>query len=239
MPRGFFITGTDTGVGKTIIAGAVIKVMQYFGLRTCAMKPIESGCGKDGSILIPHDGAFLRQAAQMDDPLRLVTPCCYEHPLAPFAAAEIEGREMDIDAIRKAFSTLSLSYEAIVVEGIGGIMVPLRRDYYLVDLAKEFALPLLIVARPGLGTINHTMLTVNYALESGFEIAGIIINYSRPPDYSLAEKTNSRVLEEICPVPVIGTFPYLEGMGEDMLEKTALKNFKLEALKKYIVKSEE
>ena len=239
MNRGFFITGTDTGVGKTIIAGAMIKVMHYFGARACAMKPIESGCGKEGDILVPHDGAFLRETAQMEDSLRLVTPCCFEHPLAPFAASEIEGKRVDIEGIRKAFHTLIRSYDAIVVEGIGGIMVPLRRDYYLVDLMKEFALPLLIVTRPGLGTINHTMLTVNYALEAGFEVAGIIINCSRPPENSLAEKTNPGVLEEICPVPIIGTFPYLEGMGEDVLEKTALRNFNLDVLKKYIVKSEE
>ena len=234
MFKGFFITGTDTGVGKTIIAGALIKVMHYFGVRTCAMKPIESGCGKEGSILIPHDGAFLRRAAQMEESLQLVTPYCFSHPLAPFAAAELEGKKISIDRIRKAFYTLHQSYDAIIVEGIGGIMVPLKKDYYLVDLAKEFSLPLLIVTRPGLGTINHTMLTVNYALEAGFEIAGIIINYSRPPENSLAEKTNPRVLEEICPIPVIGTFPYLKVMGEDVLEKTALRNFDLEVLKKYI-----
>jgi dethiobiotin synthetase len=236
MNKGFFITGTDTGVGKTIIAGAIIKVMQHFGAKTCAMKPIESGCGREGDVLVPHDGAFLRQAAQMEESLRLVTPCCFAHPLAPLAAAELEGRGISIEEIRKAFSTLSRSCDAMIVEGIGGIMVPLMKDYYLVDLAREFSLPLLIVARPGLGTINHTMLTVNYALEAGFEVAGIIINYSRPPEDSLAEKTNPRVLEEICPVPIIGTFPYLMGMGEDVLEKTALRNFNLEVLKKYIVK---
>ncbi len=235
MLKGFFITGTDTGVGKTIIACAVIKVMQSFGIKVCAMKPIESGCGKEGDVLIPYDGTFLRQAAHMEDSLRLVTPCCFENPLAPFAAAELEDRSASIDEIKKAFSVLYRSYEAIVVEGIGGIMVPIKKDYYVVDLAKEFSLPLLIVTRPGLGTINHTMLTVNYALEVGLEIAGVVINYSRPPDNSLAEKTNPKVLEEICPVPVIGTFPYLNGMGEDVIEQTALRNLDLEILKKYIV----
>ena len=235
MFRGFFITGTDTGVGTTIIAGALIRVIQSFGIKTCAMKPIESGCGKEGDVLIPYDGTFLKQAAHMEEPIRLVTPCCFENPLAPYAAAEIEGRTIGIDEIKKAYYTLYRSYEAIVVEGIGGLMVPLKKDYYVVDLAKEFSLPLLIVTKPGLGTINHTMLTVNYALEAGLEVAGLIVNYNRPPEDSLIEKTNSKVLKEICPVPVIGTFPYLKDMGEDVLEKTALRNFDLETLKKYIL----
>jgi len=234
MFKGFFITGTDTGVGKTIIACAVIKVMQSFDIKVCAMKPIESGCGKEGDVLIPYDGSFLRQAAHMEDSLRLVTPCCLENPLAPFAAAEIEGKSISIDEIKKAFYTLGRSYDAIVVEGIGGIMVPVKKDYYVVDLAKEFSLPLLVVTRPGLGTINHTMLTVNYALEAGLEVAGIIINYSRPPENNLSEKTNPKVLEEICPIPVIGTFPYLKDMGEEVIEKTALRNLDLETLRKYI-----
>ncbi len=234
MFKGFFITGTDTGVGKTVIAGAIIKVLQSLGVKTCAMKPIESGCGKEGPVLIPYDGMFLKQAAHMDDPISLVVPCCFENPLAPLAASELEGKSVSIDEIKKAYYALYKSYEAIVVEGIGGLMVPIKKDYYVVDLAKELSLPLLIVAKPGLGTINHTMLTLNYALEAGLEVAGLIINYSRPPENSLAEKTNPSLLAEICPVPVIGAFPYLKIMGEDVLEKTALKNFDLEVLKKYL-----
>ena len=235
MFKGFFITGTDTGVGKTVVAGAVIKVMQSIGVKACAMKPIESGCGKEGDVLIPYDGTFLKQAAHMDEPIRQVTPFCFESPLSPLAASEIEGRKISIDEIKKAYYKLYKSYEAIVVEGVGGLMVPIRKDYYIVDLAREFSLPLIIITKPGLGTINHTMLTVNYALEAGLEVAGLIINYSRPPENSLAEKTNPQILKEICPVPVIGTFPYLKGMGEDVLEKTAMRNLDLEVLKKYIL----
>ena len=235
MAKGFFITGTDTGVGKTVIAGAVIRVLHSLGIRTCAMKPVESGCGREGTILIPHDGTFLKQTARMEDPIRHIVPYCFENPLSPFSAAETEGREISIHEIKKAYYRLYNSYEAIVVEGIGGIMVPIKKDYYVVDLAKEFSLPLLVVIKPGLGTINHTMLTVHYALEQGLEVAGLIINYSSPPANSLAEETNPNVLREICPVPILGTFPHLEGKDEDVLEKTALKNFDIEALKKYIL----
>lgn len=235
MFKGFFITGTDTGVGKTVIASAVIRVLHSFGIRVCAMKPIESGCGRQGDMLVPYDGTLLKQAAHMEDPARIVSPVCFESPLSPLAASELEGKQISIDEIKKAYYTLYKSYEAIVVEGVGGLMVPIRKDYYVVDLAKECSLPLLIVTKPGLGTINHTMLTVNCALEAGLEVAGLVINYSRPPENSLAEKTNPKVLEEICPAPVIGTFPYLKGMGEDILEKTALRSFDIEVLKKYIL----
>jgi len=235
MFKGFFITGTDTGVGKTVMAGAVIKVMQSFGIKAGAMKPVECGCGKEGNVLIPYDGTFLKQAAHMDEPIKQVTPVCFESPLSPLAASDIEGRKISIDEIKKAYYKLYKSYEAMVVEGVGGLMVPLKKDYYMLDLAREFTLPLLVVTKPGLGSINHTMLTVNYALESGLTVAGLIINYSRPPENSLAEKTNPKTLEEICPVPVIGTFPFLKGMGEDVLEKTALRNLDLEVLKKYIL----
>ncbi len=235
MFKGFFITGTDTGVGKTVVTGAVIKAIQSFGVRVGAMKPIESGCGKEGSVLIPYDGTFLKQAAQMIEPITQVTPFCFENPLSPLAASEIEGRQVSIEDLKKAYYRLYREYEAIVVEGVGGLMVPVRKDYFVVDLARDLSLPLLIVIRPGLGTINHTMLTVTYALEAGLEVAGIIINYSHPPEYSMAEKTNPGILKEICPVPIIGTFPYLKEMGEDVLEKTGMKNLDLKVLRRYVL----
>ncbi|MBI5638839.1 MAG: dethiobiotin synthase [Nitrospirae bacterium] len=234
MAKGFFITGTDTGVGKTIIAGAVIKAMGFLGLKTCGMKPVESGCGHEGDVLIPYDGMFLKQISHVDDPITVITPCCFENPLAPLSASEIEMTDVSVAEIKKAFKRLSDKYEAIVVEGIGGLMVPLRKNYYTFDLARELELPLIVVAKPGLGTVNHVMLTVNYALKEGLEVAGLIINYSNPPDNSLAEKTNPKLLNQISPVPIIGTFPYLKNLDEDIIEKTAIKNLDLEVIKRYL-----
>jgi len=232
MPKGFFITGTDTGVGKTIIAGAVIKAAGFLGYRVGAMKPIESGCGREGEVLVPFDGMFLKQMARMDDPIRLVTPCCLESPLAPLAASEADMVEIHPVEIKKSFDRLSDKYEVMVVEGIGGLMVPIRREYYVADMAAELGLPLLIVARPGLGTVNHVMLTVSCALRTGLAIAGIILNYGVPPENSLAEQTNPKLLAQICPAPVIGIFPYLKNVGEEAVEKTALKNLDLDLLRR-------
>jgi dethiobiotin synthetase len=170
----------------------------------------------------------------MDEPVTLVTPCCFESPLAPLAASEIEKKEVDILEIRRAFKGLSAKYRAMILEGIGGLMVPVKKDYYVVDMAKEFGLPLLLVARPGLGTVNHTMLSIRCALKEGLEVAGVIINYSKPPQESLAEKTNPKLLAQICPVPIIGIFPYLSILDEDSIAMAAIKNLDLEVLKKYL-----
>lgn len=234
MSKGFFMAGTDTGVGKTIMAGAMIKALFFLGHRVGAMKPIESGCGREGNVLVPFDGMFLKQTAHMDEPVTLVTPCCLESPLAPLSASEIDKKDVDIAEIRRAFKGLSAKYGKMIVEGIGGLMVPVKRDYYVVDMAREFGLPLLLVSRPGLGTVNHTMLSIRCALKEGLEVAGVIINYSKPPEESLAEKTNPKLLAQICPVPIIGIFPYLSNLDEDSIAMAAIKNLDLEALKKYL-----
>ncbi|MDA8084325.1 MAG: dethiobiotin synthase [Nitrospiraceae bacterium] len=234
MPKGFFVTGTDTGVGKTIVAGAIIRAMRRFGLRGGAMKPIESGCGREGDLLIPFDGMSLKQASHMDDLITMVTPCCFEAPLAPLPASETEMRKVSIPAIRNAFSKLSAKYDAMVVEGIGGLLVPIKKNYAVIDLASDLGLPLIVVAKPGLGTINHTMLTVKYALKEGLDVAGVIINYSMPPENTPSEKTNAQVLERICPVPVIGIFPYMKNVTDEAIEKAVTKNLNLDVLRKYL-----
>jgi len=232
--KGFFVTGTDSGVGKTIIAGALIRALSFLGLKTGAMKPVESGCVREGDVLIPSDGMFLKQIAQMKEPVTQVTPCCFENPLAPLAASELEKKSISITAIKKAYYSLYTHYDAVIVEGIGGLMVPLKRNYFVVDLAKEIGLPLIVVAKPGLGSINHAMLTVRSALKDALKVAGIIINYSNPPENSLAEETNPQLLKQISPVPLIGIFPFLKNLDAAIIEKTALKNLDLEVIKKYL-----
>jgi dethiobiotin synthetase len=230
--KGFFITATDTGVGKTVITAAVVKVIASLGLKTGAMKPVESGCIKRGGRLVPQDGAFLKRLSGMKEPLQSITPVCLEKPLAPFLAAEMEKKEIDIARVRKAMQMLSERYDALVIEGVGGIMVPLRRDYFVADLAAESGLPLIVVSRPSLGTINHTILTVDYALRRGLEVAGVVINYNCPPSGDLAEKTNPTLLTRLLPVPILGTFPYVEDLNAETIEREALKNLNVEKIEK-------
>jgi len=134
----------------------------------------------------------------------------------------------------KEYASLSQKYDVVIIEGIGGLLVPIRKDYFVLDLARDFGLPVIVVSKPGLGTINHTMLSVHYAIKEGLSVAGIVINYSRPPEGSLAENTNPDVIKKISPVPIIGIFPYLKDLEETTIEKTVVKSLNLEILRKYL-----
>ncbi len=157
MAKGFFVTGTDTGVGKTIITAALIKAAHFLGFKACGMKPIETGCkraenkrqqtaNREGNnSLIPSDGTFLREITDTGESIGLITPIRFENPLAPLPASEIEDKPIDLDKIKTAYKELSNRYDVIIAEGIGGLLVPILRDYFVVDLARDFGLPLIIV----------------------------------------------------------------------------------------------
>jgi dethiobiotin synthetase len=234
--KGFFVTGTDTGVGKTIITAALIKVISRPGFTTGGMKPVESGCLQQGDVLVPSDGMFIKTIAHMEENIRQITPCCFKSPLAPLPASENEDISVDFEKINKAFADISGNYDVVIVEGIGGLLVPITRNYFVIDMAKYFNLPLIVVSRPSLGTINHTMLTVNYALKEGLRVAGIIINYNQPPENTLAEATNAEIIKRVSPVPVIGIFPYLTDMESATIEKAAVENIDISILKGYLIR---
>ena len=215
------------GVGKTIVAGAIIKAMRAKGTSVCGMKPIETGCRPVGDTLCPEDGIFLKKISGADEDLENITPCCFETPAAPYVASGMEEKEVDIDLIINKFEQLSKKYDRIVVEGIGGILVPLKKDYFVTDLIKRLGLPAIIVSRPSLGTINHTLLTVRYAMDKGIDVKGIIINCSQPDDGTVAAQTNEGVIRQLSPAPVIGTFPYLKKVDEKILGEAALTHLSL------------
>jgi dethiobiotin synthetase len=231
MKRGFFVTGTDTGVGKTVIAGALIRAIKILGLRPFGMKPIETGTTPRGNLLMPSDGVFLKDMAQMDESINHITPYCLENPLSPMVASEMENVSIDAGRIKREFDELMKTYDAAVVEGVGGLLVPIKSDYFVIDLARDIGLPLMVVARPTLGTINHIMLTVNYALKEGLKVAGVIINYSRPPEGTLAEETNPQALKKLLPVPFIGVFPHMREMSSEAIDKAAIKYLNLGVIK--------
>jgi dethiobiotin synthetase len=238
MPKGFFVTGTDTGVGKTIITAALIKAAHILGFKACGMKPVETGCKrvenrKGNNSLIPSDGTFLREITGAGESIDLITPIRFENPLAPLPASEIEDKPIDLDKIKTAYKELSDRYDVIIVEGIGGLLVPITENYFVLDLAKDFGLPIIVVSKPGLGTINHTMLTVNCAIKEGLVVAGIIINYSRTSEGTLAENTNPEIIRRLSPVPVIGIFPYLKDLESRTIEKALIKNLNIELIRTF------
>jgi dethiobiotin synthetase len=223
MSKGIFVTATDTGVGKTVAAAALIRSLRLAGIKAGGMKPFETGLALEAGELVSADGAFLRRAAEMDDSMELVTPQRFETPLSPYVASAREGAPVCLDSVFNAYERLSRKYEFMVVEGAGGILVPiLRRQgddtsvYYMIDLIRDLKLAAVVVVRPLLGTINHTLLTVSRLLDEGVSVAGIIVSHSEPPQGSVAEETNVQALEELCPVPLIAELPYI---GEVTIEK--------------------
>ena len=232
MAKGFFVTATDTSIGKTIVSAALIRAMRYLGHKTAAMKPIETGCVKRDNILLPSDGIFLKNVSGMDEKISSIAPCMYEKPLSPLVASEIEESGVDLPGIMHAYNDLVGKYDVIIVEGIGGLYVPIMRDYFVSDLAIEMKLPLIIVARPTLGTINHTLLTVHYAVSKGLKIAGIIMNYSSEPENDIAEETNKKTLKSLMDVPIIGSFPYIPDFEEETLDREVVKSFDMSILEK-------
>jgi len=206
--KGVFVTGTDTGVGKTVVGAGLVRGFRALGVDVGVMKPIATGAYRlsrpDGSYeLRSEDADKLVEAAGVQDDLRLVNPVRFEPALSPLTAARLAGEEIPLETIFAAYRTLRERHDSIVVEGIGGLVVPVRKDYFVADMIKDFGLPAVVVARPGLGTLNHTILTVKYAQERGIGILGIIINHAEKEDRSEAAATNVGILQECCEVPVL------------------------------------
>ncbi len=198
--NGIFITGTDTEIGKTVIAAGIAASLKRARVNVGVMKPISTG---DTS-----DAQFLKHAAQVDDTIASINPIQLYHPLAPSVSARLEGKQIDLSTIKTAFSKLKQKYNFMVVEGVGGIAVPLNDDFLVAHLISQLELPILIVANAGLGTINHTVLTVAFAKQFDLQIAGIVLNQFHPKTAGLAEQTNPAEVERLTQVSVIGVVPY-------------------------------
>ncbi|HXC61512.1 MAG TPA: dethiobiotin synthase [Nitrospiria bacterium] len=212
MNSGLFITGTDTGVGKTTITAGLAVLLRSRHQPVGVMKPIQTGCRRVNGKLFPNDTKILQWAAKTDDPLELVTPYRFHSPLAPFVAGRIERKRILPSKILRAYRRLKQRHSFILVEGIGGILVPITKKDCVLELIQLLKLPLLIVARSGLGTLNHTLLTVHQAREAGIPIVAIFLNTSRPQKQGLAEKTNPGILAELTGLPVFGPIPFIEGL---------------------------
>lgn len=208
---GIFITGTDTGVGKTYIAAGIAGELKQRGVSVGVMKPAETGCRLQKGRLVASDAVRLVRASGAHDPITTISPYRFRRPLAPAVAAALEGKRIDPTRIEKLFSKLKAGHDFMIVEGAGGLLVPLTETYSYLDLAAAMALPVVIVARPSLGTINHTLLTVRVLQERRVAIAGVIINYADPKGTGIAERTSPEVIQRISGVPLLGIVRH----GED------------------------
>jgi dethiobiotin synthetase len=213
------VTGTDTGVGKTVIALALVALLRRRGLRVAAMKPVETGVLPGA----PTDAARLRAAAGGGDQAGDVCPVMYAEPLAPFVAAERAGRPVDFEALDSAFARLTTGRDAIVVEGAGGLLVPLSESVSYAELFARWRLGLVVVAPNRLGVINHVLLTVHAARTAELVIRGVVLNDSTsgPPD--AAAQTNAAALAHLLSgIPVLSC-PWLTDMSGDALALWAEK----------------
>ena len=202
--RGFFVSGTDTGVGKTVVACALLRAMRRRGLDAGVMKPIETGVGAEG----PLDAQALQSAAAAIEPLEEICPQTFALPAAPTVAAASEGRSVEVEAIRQAFARLRGRHEWLVVEGAGGLLVPAARDLSMADLCRELELPLLIVCRAALGTINHTLLTLEAAERRSLPVAGVVISHCGG-QLSQADQANLEALRDALGATLVGEIPPL------------------------------
>ena len=205
---GLFVTGTDTGVGKTVVAGAIAHALRARGRRVAVLKPVATGCVRRREGLVSEDAEFLAHCADSPHPLDLICPQRYAEPLAPAVAAERAKQPLDWAAVQRSIDLMSRDSDVMVVEGVGGLMVPLDEDGHTVlDLATWLRLPALVVARPGLGTINHTLLTVAALRGAGVKVAGVMINRYPAEGAGVAEETNPRAIERWGKVPIIAIVP--------------------------------
>lgn len=206
---GIFVTGTDTGVGKTIVAAGLALALRERGMRVGVMKPIATGCFGDGKRLVSEDAVYLFEAAENEYP-PLTNPLRFRNPLSPNVASVIEKKEIAIDSVLKAYHALQRHYDFLIVEGIGGLMVPITKEYFVANLIHEFNLPVVIVSRGGLGTINHTLLTIDAAVIRGLEVRGVIFNRMPRVNFSIAEITNPKIVHDLTGIPILGSLPELE-----------------------------
>ncbi|MHC4552547.1 MAG: dethiobiotin synthase [Planctomycetota bacterium] len=230
--NGLFITGTDTGVGKTLITGGIAAVLRQQGLTVGVFKPIASGC-RDEGYLISDDTRFLAMCADAQYSLSVISPVTYKTPAAPITCVELEKRPINYEEIVTSYNYLCDNTDIVLVEGIGGAMVPIDDEHTVLDLAVEFDLPTVIVARPDLGTINHSLLTVEAVRNAGVPVAGLVISGYKALDATVAEETAPDVICQLADTNLLSIVPYDEEssvenrqLGEGTTETLAFCDWK-------------
>lgn len=206
-PKGYFITGTDTGIGKTVVTGALAVAMRRQGLNVGVMKPVATGCTSIREGLLSADAEFLAGCADTVDPLSRINPCRYAEALSPHLAARRAKQPVDFDLIMESFRKLSADHEWMLVEGAGGLLCPLTDRKFIADLALQMELPLIIVAGPHLGTLNHTGLTIEVARQRKLKVAGVIVNRYTPDAAGVAEETAPAEMERLFRTDVLAVLP--------------------------------
>jgi dethiobiotin synthetase len=208
-PAGYFITGTDTGVGKTVVTLGLMQRLQGQGRRVVAMKPVASGCRRTGQGLRNADALLLQQQGSLPLEYSQVNPYAFEPAIAPHLAAAETGVRIELDAIMRGFERLAAQADLIFVEGIGGWLVPLNEVQTVADLAADLGLGIILVVGIRLGCLNHALLTQAAIAGAGLRLAGWVANHPSPGCERAGE--NIRALQSRITAPLLGTVPFLPG----------------------------
>ncbi|MBN2455854.1 MAG: dethiobiotin synthase [Sedimentisphaerales bacterium] len=214
---GLFIAGTDIGVGKTLIAGAIARILAEQNLRVGVFKPIAVGCQRQWEGMVSDEAEFLCCCANSDLSLSTVTPVGYTSEDAPFICALQEKRPIDFDKIASAYEQICQNCDIVVVEGTGGVRVPLTEEYDLLDLAAVLKLPVVIVAKVKPSVINHTLMTIDCVRAAQLKIAGVVINGLDATRTTQTSETYRELIKHFSAVDVMAVLPYDETVDKDEL----------------------
>ncbi len=221
MAREIFIIGTDTGVGKTVFSAGLLYLLLKNGLHAGYYKPIASGEVQMGGRPVPADACFVKIASGYPEKEEEITPFSFRNAVSPHLASRLENKPIDFELVRKKMALMSGKHDWLLVEGCGGLAVPLTdHGYLLSDLIGETGFSCFLVSRAGLGAINHTLLTLDYAEKRGIRISGIFMNCYTG---SMIEKDNIEMLRKLTGHPAIFPVPELQGVDVDLLKQGNLR----------------
>ena len=223
--KGFFITGTGTGVGKTVVTACLLTVLKRMKINAGFMKPIETGVDPACYSIANSDTEFLLHTAQTGDPVDQVCPYRFKTAASPWQATLLDGCDpIDEKVIQDKFCQLTDKHDLVLVEGIGGLMVPIRENYMVADLIVDLQLPALVVSPVQLGAVNHTLLTLEAAKKYGIDVKGIIFNPTDNSAKTLAEEGQNEIIERLSGTKILGECPFIDNLSPE--------SFTLELIKK-------
>jgi dethiobiotin synthetase len=227
--KSLFITGTDTDVGKTYVTAGLAVTLRKMGIDVGVMKPFAAGTAQKKGFK-SEDVEILSNAAQVTDPENLVNPQFFPIPASPYTAWKTLKTKPKISTILSSFKKLSKLHDTLLVEGMGGIVTPILKDYYITNLIKDLKIPTIIVTRTKVGTVNHTIMTVRMCQKYKIPIKGIIINDFDSDGYKTKELT--RDLKNLLGIPILGAIPFIDDMSDSSLYKIFTKNLNFKLLLK-------
>lgn len=222
-----FISGTDTNVGKTVVTAGIAAVMQGLGYSAGVYKPVQTGAIKQENRIISPDLRFIES---IDSNILTKSTYNFLYPAAPALAALMEGVKININNFSRDYKELSRKCDFVLAEGAGGLLTPVYNDFLIRDLIKLLNLPLLIVARPDIGTINHTLLTIEAAKSSGIKIIGVIISNFPENTENMAIKTAPKIISDLSGVNILGVLPSISEINPEILIDAIINNLDLQEI---------